>query len=181
MTKLNRMQELTVLYQVCLFQADRKNKMVALVSDWLRHYRLLPCNHWTECNETSQNIVAAFWGRHVSPAKHSYPWLPRKCDYWTYIRTDRYRTKWSLRADMLRMRHKKQDLNVLYQVCVLGPIIPTFFWPKGDICNPLPPLLLNPPVCLHVVIYRSPFYFLRQCMDYDLLYITSIEPYIQVV
>ena len=28
-------------------------------------------------------IVAAFQGMHVSPAKHSYAWLPRKCDYWT--------------------------------------------------------------------------------------------------
>ena len=28
-----------------------------------------------------QNIVAAFQGMHVSPAKQSYVWLPRKCDY----------------------------------------------------------------------------------------------------
>ena len=28
-----------------------------------------------------ENIVAAFPGMHVSPAKHSYAWLPRKCDY----------------------------------------------------------------------------------------------------
>ena len=28
-----------------------------------------------------KNIVAAFRGMHVSPAKHSYAWLPRKCDY----------------------------------------------------------------------------------------------------
>ena len=34
------------------------------------------------------NIVAAFWGMHVSPAKHSYAWLPRKCDYWTDTHTD---------------------------------------------------------------------------------------------
>ena len=32
------------------------------------------------------NIVAAFRGMHVSPAKHSYVWLSRKCDY----RTDRH-------------------------------------------------------------------------------------------
>ena len=32
------------------------------------------------------NIVAAFRGMHVSPAKHSYAWLSRKCDY----RTDRH-------------------------------------------------------------------------------------------
>ena len=29
-----------------------------------------------------QNIVAAFQGMHMSPAKHSYVWLPRKRDYW---------------------------------------------------------------------------------------------------
>ena len=50
-------------------------------------------------------IVAAFPGMHVSPTKHSYVWLPRKCDYWDG-RTDRCRTKWSLCATMLRRRHK---------------------------------------------------------------------------
>ena len=32
------------------------------------------------------NIVTAFRGMHMSPAKHSYAWLSRKCDY----RTDRH-------------------------------------------------------------------------------------------
>ena len=32
------------------------------------------------------NIVAAFRGMHVSPAKHSYAWLSRKCDYLTNAR-----------------------------------------------------------------------------------------------
>ena len=40
-TKLDRKQDLNVLYQVCVFGADQKNKMAALVSDWLRHFRLL--------------------------------------------------------------------------------------------------------------------------------------------
>ena len=52
--KLDRKQDLNVLYQVCVFQADRKNKMAALASDWLRHFRLLLWNHWTEFNETWQ-------------------------------------------------------------------------------------------------------------------------------
>ena len=43
------------------------------------------------------NIVAAFRGMHVLPAKHSYAWLPRKCNYLTDGRmdgwTDRRRTK----------------------------------------------------------------------------------------
>ena len=52
--KLNRKQDLNVLYQVCVFQADRKNKMAALASDWLRHFWLLLWNRWTEFNETWQ-------------------------------------------------------------------------------------------------------------------------------
>ena len=52
--KLDRKQELNVLYQVCVFRADRKNKMAALASDWLRHFRLLLWNRWTEFYETSQ-------------------------------------------------------------------------------------------------------------------------------
>ena len=60
------------------------------------------------------NIVAAFWGMHVSPAKHSYAWLPRKCDYRTHThrqtdgRTDRRWTKWYLCAAMLGRWHKKR-------------------------------------------------------------------------
>ena len=46
-------------------------------------------------------IVAAFQGMHVSPAKHSYAWLPRKCDY----QTDRRQTKWSLCAAMFCRWH----------------------------------------------------------------------------
>ena len=53
-TKLNRKQDLNTLYQVCVFRADRKNKMAALASDWLRHFRLLLWNGWTEFNETWQ-------------------------------------------------------------------------------------------------------------------------------
>ena len=53
-TKLDRKQDLNALYQVCVFRADRKNKMAALASDWLRHFLLLLWNRWTECNETWQ-------------------------------------------------------------------------------------------------------------------------------
>ena len=48
------MQDLNVLYQVCVFRTDRKNKMAAPASDWLRHFRLLLWNQWTEFNETWQ-------------------------------------------------------------------------------------------------------------------------------
>ena len=53
-TKLDRKQELNILYQVCVFWADRKKKMAALASDWLRHFRLLLWNRWTEFNKTWQ-------------------------------------------------------------------------------------------------------------------------------
>ena len=53
-TKLIRKQEVNILYQVCVFWVDPKNKMAALASDWLRHFRLLLWNHRTEFNETWQ-------------------------------------------------------------------------------------------------------------------------------
>ena len=53
-TKLDRKLDLNVLYHVCVFRADRKNKMAVLASDWLRHFRLLLWNPWTEFNETWQ-------------------------------------------------------------------------------------------------------------------------------
>ena len=52
--KHDRKQDFNVLYQVCVFWDDRKNKMAALASDWLRHFRLLLWNRWTACNETWQ-------------------------------------------------------------------------------------------------------------------------------
>ena len=47
-------QDLNLLYQVCVFRADWKNKMATMASDWLRHFRLLLWNCWTEFNETWQ-------------------------------------------------------------------------------------------------------------------------------
>ena len=52
--KLDRKQDLNALYQICVFWADRKNKMAALASDWPRHFRLLLRNRWTEFSETWQ-------------------------------------------------------------------------------------------------------------------------------
>ena len=52
--KLDRNQDHNVLYQVCVFQPDWKNKMAALAFDWLRHFQLLLWNRWREFNETWQ-------------------------------------------------------------------------------------------------------------------------------
>ena len=54
LTKLDKMQDLNVHYQVWVFWADRKNKMAALAFDWLRHFWLLLWNCWTEFNKTWQ-------------------------------------------------------------------------------------------------------------------------------
>ena len=72
-TKLDRKHDLNVLYQVCVFWADRKNKMAALASDWLRHFRILLWNRWTEFNETWQE------------ARSQHP-LPSLCfsGWWVY-------------------------------------------------------------------------------------------------
>ena len=43
-TKLDRKQDLDILFQVCVFRADQKNKMVALASDWLRTFSTSPLN-----------------------------------------------------------------------------------------------------------------------------------------
>ena len=40
-TQLDRKQDLNVLYHVCVFRANGKNKMAAPSSDWLRHFGLL--------------------------------------------------------------------------------------------------------------------------------------------
>ena len=53
-TKLDRKQDLKALYQVCVFRGDWENKMTALVSGWLRHFRFLLWNRWTQFNETWQ-------------------------------------------------------------------------------------------------------------------------------
>ena len=52
--KLDRKQDLNVLYQVCVFRADQKNKIAAPSSDWLRHFWFLLWNRWGEFDETSQ-------------------------------------------------------------------------------------------------------------------------------
>ena len=57
-TKLDGKQDLNVLYQVCVFWADRKNKMAALASDWLRHFRLLLWNGLTWLIETWQEAIS---------------------------------------------------------------------------------------------------------------------------
>ena len=81
-TKLDRKQDLNFLYEVCVFWADQKNKMAALAFDWLRHFRLLLWNRWTEFNETWQEarsqhalMTLCFSGRSEKQDGRSGFWL----------------------------------------------------------------------------------------------------------
>ena len=162
-TKLDRKQDLNVLYQVCVFQADRKNKMAPLASDWLRHFRLLLWNHWTEFNETWQEARSqrplpslCFWGRSEKQDGRPGLWLAETFSTSPLKPLNRiqrnltgskistsstklvfYRpfgkTRWppwpligwdisvfsseTVERNLTKL-DRKQDLNVLYQVCV---------------------------------------------------------------
>ena len=162
-TKLDRKQDLNVLYHVCVFRADRKNKMAALASDWLRHFRLLLWNRWTEFNETwqdarSQRLLPSlcFSGRSEKQNGRPGLWLAETFSTSPLERLNRIqqnltgskistsstkfvffgpigKTKWSpwilIGWDIFDFSFKtaewnstkldrRQDLNVLYQVCV---------------------------------------------------------------
>ena len=162
-TQLDRKQDLNVLYQVCVFRADRKNKMAALASDWLRHFRLLLWNRWTEFNETwqegrSQRPLPSlcFLGRSEKPDGCPGLWLAEtfstsslkplngiqrnltgskistsstKFVFFGPIGKTRWPPKHLIGWDIFDFSSetaesnstkldRKEDLNVLYQVCV---------------------------------------------------------------
>ena len=114
LTKLDRKQDRNVLYQVCVFRAYRKNKMAALASDWLRHFRLLLWNRSAEFNETWQEArpqsplpSLCFSGRSEKQDGRPGLWLAET--FSTSLKP--LNRRWT-KLDMM------QDLNILYQVCV---------------------------------------------------------------
>ena len=118
LTKLDRKQDLNVLYQVCVFRADRNNKIAAPASDWPRQFRLLLWNRWTEFNKTwqeakSQHPLPSLCFSGGSEKQDGRPglWLAEKCSTSPLKRLKEIQR--NLSVDW------KQDLNVLYQVCVL--------------------------------------------------------------
>ena len=114
-TKLDREQDLNALYQVCVYRADRKNKMAALASDWLRHFGLLLWNRWTEFNETwqearSQRPLPSFVFFGPIGKTRWPPWPLIGWDIFDFSSETAKRNSTKL--------DRKQDLNTLYQVCV---------------------------------------------------------------
>ena len=133
--KLDRKQDFKVLYQVCVFRADRKNKMAALASDRLRHFRLLLWNRWTEFKETCQEassqrpLQSLCFGPIGKTTWRPWPLIGWDIFYFSSETAERN----SMKLD------RKQDLNVLYQVCVFRadrkkkwPSWPLIFWDIFD-------------------------------------------------
>ena len=161
-TKLDRKKDLNILYQVCVFWADRKNKMANLASDWLRHFRLLLWNCWTEFNETWQKAWSqrplpslCFSGRSEKQDGHPVFWLAEtfstslkplngiqgnligskisksstqfvlfgsigktRWPPWPLIGWDIFDFSSETAERNSTKLDRKQDLNILYQVCV---------------------------------------------------------------
>ena len=114
-TKLDRKQDLNTLYQVCVFWADRKNKMAALASDWLRHFRLLLWNRWTEFNETWQESRS----QHPLPSLCFFgPIGKTRWPPWPLIGWDIFDFSSETVERNSTNLDRKQNLNALYQVCV---------------------------------------------------------------
>ena len=112
-TKLDRKQDPNVLYQACVFRADRKNKTAALT-----------LNGWDIFNfseSAERNLTKLDWKQDLNV-------LYQVCVF----RADRKNKMAALASDWLRhfqlllqtaewnslKLDRKQDINVLYQVCV---------------------------------------------------------------
>ena len=114
-TKLDRKQDVNALYKVCVFQADQKNKMAALASDWLRHFRLFLWNRWTEFSETwqeasSQCLLPCLC---FSDKSGKNKMIAVASDLLRHFRL----LLWNCERNSTKL-DRKQDLNALYQVCV---------------------------------------------------------------
>ena len=113
-TKLDREARSQWLLQSLCFQTDWKNKMAALVSNYLRHFRLLLWNCWPEFNETDgkQNLNV-HWQVCVFGPIGKIRWLPLPLIGW-----DISTSPLKLRNKIQQKLDRKQGHNVLYQVCV---------------------------------------------------------------
>ena len=118
-TTFDRKQDLSALYQFYVFRADRKTNKAAIASDWLRYFSLL-CNRWTEFNESKFKYPLSslcFSGWIGKPRSTPLPLISR----------DIFDSIFSVTAEQYSSKlDRKQDLNVLYQVCV---VVVFFFLP----------------------------------------------------
>ena len=113
--KLDRKQDLNTLYQVCVFRADRKNKMAALASDWLRHILTSPLK---PLNGIQRNLT----GSKISTPSTKFVFLgpigKTRWLSWPLIGRDIFDFSSETAEPNSTKLDRKQDLKALYQVCV---------------------------------------------------------------
>ena len=131
-TKLDRMQDHNVLYQVCVFWANQKNKMAALASDWLGHFRLL-WNHWTKFNKTWQDARSQRPLPSLCFLGWSEKWPP-----WPLIGWDIFDFSSETAEQNSTTLDRKQDYNILYK---LSSTKFEFLWPIAKTRWPPWPLI----------------------------------------
>ena len=103
----------TYHYKVCVFRADRKNKMGALACDWLRHFRRLLWNRWTDSTKLDGNQdlkvpLQVF----VFRVDRKTRWPHRHLIVW-----DIFDFSFETSKQNSTKPDRKQDLNVLYLFC----------------------------------------------------------------
>ena len=120
LTKLDRKQDINVLYQVCVYQSDWKNNVAAPASGW-RVYQsdwknnvAAPASGWRVYQSDWKNNVAA-------PASD---WRVYQSDWKNNVAAPA--SDWLRHFVLFLWNHwtefneinRKEDLNFLYQVCV---------------------------------------------------------------
>ena len=122
------------VYKVCLLVYTTKDQISV---KYVTAQKM--CSRWS-FKQVHTNIVAAFRGMHVSPAKHSFAWLQRNCDYRTDTQTHTQRQTPDKVIPMCRYAsqatqqwHKNHFFNnTHYMSCSMGK--PTT-WSKFSICT----------------------------------------------
>ena len=158
----DRKQDLSALYQVWVFRANRK-KMTALVTDWLRHFRLHPLQSlngiqwiWQEARSQRPLPSLSFWadrkkqdsrpglwlaetfstsplkplngiqrnfiGNQISTSSTTFvffvPIEKRRWPPWLLIGWDIFDFSSETAEWISTQLDRKQDRNILYQVCI---------------------------------------------------------------
>ena len=85
---LNSIQQFQTRLRTCLCQSEARVAIFVFRLNKIHKqgrgcWAVASCQVLSNVRGCRENIVAAFRGMQVSPAKHSYAWLPRKCDYQT--------------------------------------------------------------------------------------------------
>ena len=103
---------LNVFYKVYVFWADRLNKMAALASDWLRHFRLLLWNRWIKFNG---NLVGSKILTSSTKFVFFGPIGKTRWPPWPLIGLDIFDFSSETAEWNSTKLYRKQDRNVLYQ------------------------------------------------------------------